>query len=159
MSTAVYEQLLTNKRQQMFHHYSEYLRLKQEADELDATLERGETPTLPGGPEFDDRFLSREKKSELRMAKVLALFQRKKANGGIVFVEDVMRECKISKTPAKEWMNSRIDMDPDSCPWERVDGIKTMFVLKSTFMQQAADSRQSMVRRLMRRLPRMGGGR
>jgi hypothetical protein len=64
------------------------------------------------------------------MAKVLALFQRKKAGSGIVFVEDVMRECKISKTPAKEWMNSRIDMDPDNCPWERVDGIKTMFVLK-----------------------------
>jgi hypothetical protein len=27
-------------------------------------------------------------------------------------------------------MNARIDMDPDSCPWVRVDGIKTMFVLK-----------------------------
>jgi hypothetical protein len=41
-----------------------------------------------------------------------------------------MRECKITKNPAKEWMNARIDMDPDRCPWERVDGIKTMFVLK-----------------------------
>ena len=133
MSTAVYEQLLMNKRQQMNHHYDEYLRLKREADDLEGKLDRGETPAWPGGPQLDDRYLSREAKSELRMAKVLALFQR---NGGRIFVEDVMRECKISKTPAKEWMNSRIDMDPDTCPWERFDGFKTIFVLKQSLPRQ-----------------------
>ena len=141
MSLAVYEQLLANKRQQMNHHYSEYLRLKREADELDATLERGETPIWPGGQELDERYLSREAKGELRMAKVLALFKRK---GGQIYVEDVMRECKISKTPAKEWMNSRIDMDPDSCPWERWDGFKTIFVLKGLHpMTQCATGQEA----------------
>ena len=63
------------------------------------------------------------------MRQVLALFERK---GGRIWVDDVMHECKITKNPAKEWMNSRIDMDPEGCPWDRVDGIKTMFVLKQS---------------------------
>lgn len=132
MSTAFYEKLLTHKREQAEHHHAQYLRYKQEADDLEDQLDRGVTPDLVvGSSMMGEPYMSKREKTEARMRQVLALFERKKAGSGIVFVDDVMRECKITKNPAKEWMNARIDMDPDSCPWVRVDGIKTMFALKT----------------------------
>ncbi len=131
MSTAVYEKLLTHKREQAEHHYTQYLRYKEEADDLEDQLDRGVTPDVVVGTAMTgEPYMSKRERTEARMQKVLALFERKSTGSGIVFVEDVMRECKITKNPAKEWMNARIDMDPDNCPWERLDGIKTMFVLK-----------------------------
>jgi hypothetical protein len=75
--------------------------------------------------------LSRQEKNDHRMEKVLTLFR---IYGGQIRLEQLMRALNLSKNATKEWMNSPIDRDPASCPWERVLGSKSHFALRQDFV-------------------------